>query len=149
MSKSNTFETEFLLLVCNNTNIADIGDATGLRGSTTVGSLFFALHTADPGEAGNQSTNEATYGGYARVGVARTAGNLAVSGNQVSNVNEIVFPLGTSGAPAANITHASIGVASAGATKILFRAALSAALVSGLNVQPKLTAGTGFVITED
>ena len=49
MSKSNTFENEFLRLLCNNTNIGLVCDATGLHGSTTAGSLYLGLHTADPG----------------------------------------------------------------------------------------------------
>ena len=34
MSKGNTFENDLLLLLFNNTNIANLGDATGLRGSS-------------------------------------------------------------------------------------------------------------------
>jgi hypothetical protein len=52
MPLSDTFENDLMLLVFNNTNCADVGDATGLRGSSTAGSLYIALHTADPGEAG-------------------------------------------------------------------------------------------------
>jgi hypothetical protein len=67
MSASNAFETDILLLVFNNTDIANIGDAAGLQNSVAAGSLYVALHTADPGEAGNQSTSETTYTGYARL----------------------------------------------------------------------------------
>ena len=63
MSKANTFETDFLELYFNNTTHAAVGDATGIVGSTVAGSLFVSLHTSDPGEAGNQSTNEASYAG--------------------------------------------------------------------------------------
>lgn len=52
MSASNAFETALLTLIFNNTNLANVGDATGLRGSTTAGSFYIGLHTADPGEAG-------------------------------------------------------------------------------------------------
>ena len=48
MSMSNAAETAWLTLLLNNTNWANIGDATGLRGSTVAGSLYIALHTADP-----------------------------------------------------------------------------------------------------
>ena len=61
MSKSNTFENEFLLHLLQNADISNVGDATGLRGSSTAGSLYVGLHTADPGEAGDQTTSEATY----------------------------------------------------------------------------------------
>jgi hypothetical protein len=58
MSKSDAFETAFLQLMFQNANIANIGDATGLRGSVAAGQLFLALHSADPGEAGTQATSE-------------------------------------------------------------------------------------------
>ena len=60
MSKSNTFENDILQLVLNNVDIADIGDAAGLQNSATAGSLYIALHTADPGETGTATTNECT-----------------------------------------------------------------------------------------
>ena len=63
MSASNSFETSLLQHILQNADIANIGDATGLRGSTTAGNLYIALHTADPGEAGNQGTSEANYTG--------------------------------------------------------------------------------------
>ncbi len=66
MSKGNTFETELLNLVLNNTNLALVGDATGLRGSTAAGSLYVSLHTADVTESGTQTSSEATYTSYAR-----------------------------------------------------------------------------------
>ena len=52
MSKSNSLENGLLELIFKNTNFANVGDATGLRGSSTAGSLYASLHTADPGEAG-------------------------------------------------------------------------------------------------
>ncbi len=61
MSKSNTFENDLLALIFNNTDIADIGDAGGLQNSAAAGSLYVALHTSDPGEAGNATTNETAY----------------------------------------------------------------------------------------
>lgn len=149
MSKGNTFENELLLLIFQNTNIANIGDATGLRASSTAGSLYLALHTADPGEAGDQTTSEATYGSYARVAVARTSGGFTVSANNVQLAAAASFPLGTTGTVAQNITHVSVGVASSGASKILYRAALSTALYSGTGIQPQLSSGTGLSITED
>jgi hypothetical protein len=43
MSKSNTFETELLLLLFNNTNVPNIGDVGGLRSSVTEGSLLILV----------------------------------------------------------------------------------------------------------
>jgi hypothetical protein len=147
MSKSNTFESELLGLIFNNTDIADIGDAGGLQNSATAGSLYVALHTADPGEAGTGSTNEAAYTNYARVAVARTVGGWTVSGNTVTNTAQITFP--QCGASGATITHASITTASSGASKILYKGALSSSLAVANQITPFFAAGTGVSVTED
>jgi len=147
MSKSNTFESELLALIFNNTDIADIGDAGGLQNSATAGSLYVALHTADPGEAGTAATNETTYTDYARVAVARTSGGWTVSGNTVTNTAQITFP--QCGATGATITHASITTASSGASKILYSGALSSSLAVANQITPFFAAGTGVSVTED
>lgn len=151
MSKSNTFENELLLLIFQNANVALIGDATGLRGSSTAGSLYVSLHTADPGEAGSaQTTSEVSYGSYARVAVARTAGGWAVSGNQASPVAAVTFPTGTTGTVAQNALWAAVGTDASGTGKILFRAQIGGGgLYTGTAMTPVLNAGTGFVTTED
>jgi hypothetical protein len=51
MSKSNAFETDLLGLIFNGTAITTIADNAA---STPLTNLYLALHTADPGEAGNQ-----------------------------------------------------------------------------------------------
>lgn len=53
--------TNFLLLFFNNTNWAVLGDATGVRGSSTAGSLYLSLHTSSPATSGNQGSNEISY----------------------------------------------------------------------------------------
>lgn len=149
MSKGNAFETALLQHIFQNANIANIGDATGLRGSSTAGVLYCALHTADPGEGGDQTTSEVSYGSYARVSVARDSSQFGVSGNQVSLTNQLLFPTGTSGTSTQNGAWISFGVASSGASMILYRAQLSTALFTGTGHQPTLNAGTGFQATED
>lgn len=139
MSKGNTFENDLLLLIFNNTNAADIGDATGLRGSSTAGSLYVALHTGDPGEAGNATTNECAYTSYARVAVARSGSGWTVSGNAVTNAALIQFPQCTGGSETA--THFSITVAASGTSKILYKGSLSASLAISSGIQPQFGAG--------
>lgn len=142
MSASNSFENSLLLLIFNNTNIANIGDATGLRGSSTVGSLFVALHTADPGEAGDQTTSEATYTSYARVAVARSGAGFTVSGTaptQVANAAATGFPACTGGSN--TITHFSVGVATSGASVILVSGALTASLAVSSGITPSFAIG--------
>lgn len=142
MSASNAFENDCLLLVFNNTNIANLGDATGVRGSTTAGSLFVALHTADPGEAGNQSTSEATYTGYARVAVARSGAGWTISGTaptQAANAAAVTFGACTAGSN--TITFFSVGLVTSGATEILASGALTASLSVSAGITPSFAIG--------
>ena len=52
MSKGNTFELDLLALIFNATAIANIADNAA---ASPLTSLYVALHTADPGEAGSQT----------------------------------------------------------------------------------------------
>jgi len=140
MSKSNQFEQQLLLLVFNNTDIANIGDAAGLQNSATAGSLYLALHTADPGEAGTQATSEAAYTPYARVAVARSGAGWTVTGNNVTNAADIVFATASGGTPEV-ITHWSVGKESSGATDILYKGAFSSSLTVNNNIAPRAIAG--------
>jgi hypothetical protein len=148
MSKSDAFENSLLLLIFNNTNIANIGDATGLRGSTTAGSLYVSLHTADPGEAGTQSTSEISYTGYARQAVARAsgAGGWTVTGNSVSPASAISFGAMTAGA-GGTATNVGVGTAVSGAGVLIYKGALSPTIAVSNGVTPQIT--TSSTITED
>lgn len=146
MSKGNTFENDFLLLVFNNTNAALIGDATGLRGSSTAGSLYVSLHTANPDEAGDQTSSETSYGSYARVAVARSGSGWTVTGNAVTNAALIQFPQCSSGT--ATLTHFAVGTDSSGTGKILYKGALTSSLAVSSGIQPQFAAGD-LDITED
>lgn len=127
MSFSNTAETAVLDYVFVGTNVSWDGNTN----------LWLALYTADPGEAGSATTNEATYGGYARVVLTR-ASDFTVSGNQVSNANLEQFDICTSGSN--TITHAAIVTTSAGAGTIVVRAALNSSITVSTGVQPQFAA---------
>ena len=146
MSKGNTFENDLLQLIFNNVDIADIGDAGGLQNSATAGSLYVALHTSDPGEAGTAATNETAYTNYARQAVARSGAGWTVSGNQATNASQITFP--QCGVTGATITHVSITTASSGSSKILYSGALNSSLAVAENITP-LFAASGLTVTED
>lgn len=145
MSKTNVWENDLLLLMFNNTNSALHGDATGLRASTTAGSYFISLHTADPGEAGDQTTSEIAYTSYARVAVARSGSGFTVTNNTVALAAAAVFPAGTGGSGTA--THFGIGCSTSGAGKLLYKGAISPTIVCGSGVTPQINAGT--VVTEE
>lgn len=142
MSKSNTFENDLLGLIFNGDAIANLADNAG---TSPLTNLYVALHTADPGEAGNQETNEATYTSYARVAVARTSGGWTITGNSVSPTANIDFPAATGGSE--TITHVSIGTDSTGAGKILYSGAITPNIAVSTGVTPRI--GTSTTITED
>lgn len=142
MSKSDAFEDELLDLLFTNENIANLGDATGVQGSGVAGNLYVSLHTADPGETGNQSSNETSYTNYVRVAVGRTTGNWTVAGTApttVDNDNAITFA--QCGVTGATITHFGIGTSSTGAGLLMYSGALDTNLVVSENVTPEFAAG--------
>lgn len=145
MSKTNSWENSLLLHLFNNSDVANVGDATGLRGSSTAGSLYVSLHTADPGEAGDQTTSECTYGSYARIAVARSGAGFTVTSNSVSPAAAVTFPEATSGTQTA--THFGVGTASSGAGVLLYKGAISPNIAIATGVTPQLT--TASAITED
>jgi hypothetical protein len=142
MSLGNTFENDLALLIFNATAIANIADNAA---SSPLTNLYIGLHTADPGEAGNQTTNETSYGSYARVAVARTAGGWTVTGNSVSPVANVDFPQCTSSS--ATITHLSVGTASSSTGKLLMSGTVTPNISVSSGVTPRLTTST--VITFD
>ncbi len=140
--KSDTFENDWLKLIFNATAIANMADNAA---ASPLTDLYVALHTADPTDAGVQTASEATYTGYARVAVARTAGGWTVTGNSVSPVAAISFGACTAGAN--TITHWSVGVASSGGTKILYAGSVTPSISVSAGVTPQLT--TASTVTED
>ena len=140
MTMSNAAEAALLDLLFLNAAWANVGDASGLQPAAVPGNFYIALHTADPGEAGDQSTNEVSYTGYARVAVPRTAGGFSRSGDTISNVAAITF--GQCSAGSAVATHGSIGLGSAGATAILWSGPLSVLLSIVSPIQPVIAAST-------
>lgn len=139
MSMSNASETNLLNLLFNNIDWANVGDAAGLQNSATAGSFYVALHSSDPGDAGNQTTNEVAYTGYGRVAVARSGAGFTVAGAQVSNAATVQFGECTAGS--ATATHFSVGLLSAGAGDILYSGALSASRSISAGITPLFNAG--------
>lgn len=142
MSKGNTFENDWLKLIFNATAIANIADNAA---TSPLTNLYVSLHTADPGEAGDQTTNEVAYTSYARVAVARTSGGWTVTGNSVSPAANIDFPAATGGT--ATATHFAVGTASSGAGKLLYSGTVTPSISISSGVTPRIT--TASTITED
>jgi len=143
MSKGNTFENDLMKLVFQATAIANLADNAATSPNTN---LYVSLHTDDVGEAGNQTANEATYTGYARVAVARSNAGWTVTDNSVTNAAAITFPQCTAGTN--TISHFAVGTASTGAGKVLYKGALTASLAVSNLIIPEFATGT-MTISED
>lgn len=139
MTMSNASEAALLDLLFLNTDWANVGDAGGLQNSATAGSFYVSLHTADPGEAGDQTTSEANYTGYARVAVARTAGGWTRTVSTVSNTAAVQFGECTAGAN--TVTYFAVGLLSSGAGQIVVSGALSAPRNISAGITPLFNAG--------
>jgi hypothetical protein len=134
MSLSDSLENSLAKLIFNATPITNIADNAA---SGPLTSLYVSLHTADPGEAGTQTTNETAYTSYARTAVARTSGGWTVTANSVSPVANIDFPQCTG--LTATITHLGVGslVSTAGVLYMSGTVTPNISVSSG--VTPRLT----------
>ena len=150
-NKTNAFELEVLENWFNNQDIPNLGDASGVRGSATAGSLYIALFTADPTDTGSfaNECNGTNYSGYARAAVARTSGAWAISGTtQVTNNSTITFP--QSAGTSAVITHAAVCKTLAGitSTDMIIHGQLNNPLTVTSGVTPQFAAGN-IIFTEE
>jgi hypothetical protein len=147
--KSNAFQTALLDLIFNATVQTALTNLAQNAATSPLTSLFVALHTADPTNAGSQSSDEISYTGYARVAVARTTSGWTVSGDSPASVSpaaNIVFGAMTGGT-GGTVTNWSVGVAASGAGDILYSGTVSPNIVVTTGVTPELT--TASTITED
>lgn len=148
MSKSNSFETQFLQHLFENASIANVGDASGLPASATEGSFYLRLYTS--AVAVNDSTigTEASYTGYTQQTLARNNTVWTVSGANVQNANDISFPQNTGASQ--TIRYWALWKTSGGSADAdrLFWGQFDSDLVVGTNVTPKILAG-GLSLTED
>lgn len=137
MSLSNALENALLLLLFNATTFANVAiNAT----ASPITDIHMSLHTADPGEAGDQTTSESAYTSYARVAVARTSGGWTVATNTVVPVASITFPAGTGGS--GTVTHYGYGKSASGAGVLFASGTVSPNVVTGNGVTPSLTVAT-------
>ena len=134
-AKSTSFANSILKLILNGTAIANIADNAAASPLTNV---YIALHSASPGVAGDQTTNEVAYTSYARVAVPRTTGGWAAATAAISAaVAAVTFPQCTGGTVTA--THWSVGTAASGAGVLLYFGPLAASIAISNSVIPTMT----------
>ena len=127
-------------LLYDNSNWANIGDATGLRGATGAGNFYMSLHTASPGVGGDQTTNEIAYTGYARIAIPRDGSVIDGTVNPVALLADVVFGLMTAGA-GGTITHVAIGTASSGAGHLVQIFTFTPNILVTNGIRPRVLAG--------
>ena len=135
MSKSNTTEHDVLAAFLKGVSPCWMANSN----------VYIALHTADPGEAGDQTTSETSYTNYARQPLTRASG-WTDGGSTFTNAALLQFP--QCGATGATITHVSVGELVSGAGQIFYSGALNSPLTVANLIQPQFAAGA-LSISED
>lgn len=133
----NSFQNSIMLLLFNNTAIANVGSVAGLQPSSSAGSLYVGLNTADPGAAGTQATSEAAYTSYARQAVARSGAGWTISGSSptsAQNTAAVTFPACTGSSETE--TWFTVGLQSSGATVAMFQGPLTSSLAVSSGITP-------------
>lgn len=139
MSATNVFENGLLSLIFENANYANVGDATGLRGSSTAGVFYISLHSSGVSDTSAQNTNEATYTDYARVSVARSTSGWTVSSGVATNDAAITFPAASAGST--TVHSFGIGSDSSGAGNLFVWGDLTADLAVSAGITPSFAIG--------
>ena len=140
MSMSNSSQIDWLKLLLQNAAWSGVGDAGGLPPSVGAGDVFIALHTSEPIDGGDQSSNESAYAGYARIPAARDGAEWVDNGaNGLQNSAIVQFPQNTGSAE--TVTWFSLGVSGAGATQYIVKGPLDASLNIVTNLTPEFGIG--------
>ena len=136
MGKSSAHATDYLQLLFQNQNMPNVGDSTGLRGSSSSGGFWIALMT--------NSVTEASYTNYSRLYAPRISSVWQVSGTTVFNKNDFTFNYNNGGTQ--NVTHFAIYTSQTGGTQIGVGALTANTPINGGDT-PKFLA-TDLTITE-
>lgn len=134
MAFATSFRNLLALLLFNATAISNVADNAA---TSPITSVFCSLHTADP-SSGNQTTSEATYTSYARVGVLRTSGGWSCSAGVVTNVSGINFPACTGGSN--TISHVGLGTLTSGTGSLWVGGAVTSSLAVSTGITPQFAA---------
>lgn len=138
MSATTSFQSEVVRHIFLNEPITDIGDVGGLLPSVAAGNLYACLLTTAPGEAGDL-TNEAAYGGYARVAIPRGGAGWTEANGQIRNFADVNFPECTGGSE--TDTHFGICKSLAG-DDMIYHGQLPSPAPVFIEVQPRFGPNT-------
>lgn len=137
---SDASEINYILLLFNNVDWANFGNAGGLRGSTVAGSLYVGLSTGTLSDTSTQTTTQAAYGSYTRCAVARSGAGWTCSAGTASNAAAVTFPTASSGTETE--TDFCVGLISGtGAGDALYWGVLNAPLAVSSGIAPSFAIG--------
>lgn len=140
MSAQDFFEDDNLEHLFINLALPNLGDAAGLQPSAGAGSFFTSLMTALPAESvSDQTSNEATYTPYARIGVARSAAGWTVAAGVVDNDSAITYAQASAGSD--TLTHFGLGFAVSGVGFLDMVGALASSLAVSVGITPEFAPG--------
>lgn len=129
----------FLALLFQNVDWAGIGDVLGLGGSASSGSFWISLHSDNPLDPDDQTSDEVAYSGYSRVEVVRGSGAWTLSGTYVQNVSIVEFA--TCGGGSVTATHFGVGTDETGPGSMVCVGTLTSPLDITSGIQPKFGSG--------
>lgn len=113
--------------------------------SSPITAVEWALHTADPGDAGSGSTSEAAYTSYVRKSINRDTTDFAApSGGSISPAADVTFAAGTGGSGTG--TYFSTVKPGGGAADIFWSGAVSPTMPFGNGLQPILASTTAMTL---
>lgn len=139
-SMADAFETNLGLLLFQNTDLANVGDAAGLQNSTAAGSTQLALATVAYNDADTLLTaDEVAYTGYSRPTQARSSGGWSSSGDTISNAALIQFGEMSAGGPD-TVVHVGLGFLGTG-NQLDLHQDLASDLVINNGVNPQFAIG--------
>lgn len=122
-------------------------------GGTAV-TLRLGLHSGDPGKNGTQRTNEvydpaSNSVSYARCPLLQQVAGLPVSGGQMTNNGQVIWPAALTGSPSGIVTHLSVGSDATGDGNLWYRTELQASLTLVSGMRPTLAASGGLQVSEE
>jgi hypothetical protein len=145
--KHSVFEEQLLYLILQGVSIPNIADNAA---TSPLTDLYISLHTSDPTDAANQSTNEVTNPGYARIPISRTSSIWLVVGGiaQYDWPTILEFPVITGGA-STTATHFGLGTSPTGAGKLLYFGPLTTPVPIEAGVQVIINQGNLTIYDEN
>jgi hypothetical protein len=137
---TNAFETALGLLIFQNADIANVGDAAGLQNSAAAGSTQLNLSTSALTDADTSLlTTEVAYTGYARPTQTRNGTDWTSSGDTISNGTLEQFGEMSAGGPD-TVVHVGLGLLGTG-NQLDLHQDLVADLVINNGVNPQFAIG--------